>query len=74
MKIVTIGTFDAGGCPIGWCFDLGTIPVTVAPRAYCLGIDLDGDNAVTVNGVEIVEWSEARRAAMKHGMAGEVVP
>ncbi len=71
MKIVTIGNFDKDGMAYGWhiddidhAFD-SAHPGKVGFKAdsYCLGIDVE-TGVVSVNGVEIVEWTEARKRAM----------
>ena len=63
MKILKIGSFNGNGNPIGWSFDLESPPNL---NAHCLSIrgDFNQDCPVTVNGIEIVEWTDARRAAM----------
>ncbi len=73
MKIFRIGTFTKQGMFFGW--SVGDEDITVAmdsrrpgefgltPGGYCLKLDLD-TGAVLVNGVEVVEWTEARRRAM----------
>jgi len=70
MKIVKIGTFDNRGMPIGWSIDVGgkgvgfqegTSALGVSDDAYVLGIDILGVGIVDVNGIEIVEWTDARR-------------
>jgi hypothetical protein len=59
MRILKIGTFDANGMPTGWHLDMngGTA------KEYCLGIDTLFHGSVDVNGVEVVEWTEARKMA-----------
>jgi hypothetical protein len=73
MKIVKIGEFDKSGCPINWHLDMeGAEPGSYAATndkstCHCLGLLGDTtspDCPVTVNGVEIVEWTEKRKAAM----------
>ncbi len=56
MKIIKIGTFDERGMPIGWHIDLNDIKDT----EYCLGIDQLFPGSVDINGIEIVEWTQAR--------------
>lgn len=60
MRILKIGTFNKQGHPTGWALD-GTDCET---GEYCLGLDVGGPGKVSVNGIEIVEWTEARKAAM----------
>ncbi len=72
MKIVKIGTWDKGGSPIGWHFDLkdadpGTLACTDKTKIpYCLGLARPSDPfcPVTINGVEVSEWTSQRRIAM----------
>ena len=58
MKIIKIGTFSDGGCPVNWAFD-------AQGDGHCLGIDLLYPGSVDVNGVEIVEWTAARRKTVE---------
>ena len=60
MKILKIGIFSKDGAPTGWAFDgTGDKP------GYALGLDLLFPGSVDVNGIEIVEWTEARKLASK---------
>ncbi len=68
MKIVKIGTFDGHGNPTGWVID-GSGPTQHSEINFCLGI-LDG--CVTINGVEIVEWTAVRKESMDNYT--EVIP
>jgi len=69
VKIVKIGTFDSFGNPTGWtvdCENCGGNAIAITDNInvhHALGIMDDG--RVTVNGVEIVEWTEARKRAVK---------
>ena len=65
MKIIKIGTWDARGIPMGWHFDLegGPLFTEENEKIPCMELELDG--RVKIGGIEIVEWSEARRAATK---------
>lgn len=66
MKIIKIGHFEHG-IPIGWTLDgegskkcyAATNDKSKGP--YILGLDLDYVGSVSVNGVEIKEWSDARK-------------
>jgi hypothetical protein len=60
MKIIKIGTFDKRGIPTGWHIDLSDQKGT----EYCLGIDQIFSGSVDVNGIEIVEWTQARKDLM----------
>lgn len=75
MKIVKIGTFDDQGIPTGWNLDLNNEPGVAATISqgsetpstirYVLGIDMLYPGSVDVNGVEIKEWSVARKQAQQ---------
>ena len=67
MKIIKIGTFDENGQPTGWSLSFNGGDGKAGQ--YCLGISTGKDSLVTVNGIEIVEWTEARKQAMKHDIA-----
>ena len=60
-RIIKKGSFDDGGFPIGWAIE---IPQgSDGPSGACLMVDRNG--AVTVNGVEIVEWTEERKHLLR---------
>lgn len=60
-KIIKIGTFDNRGMPTGWHFDIEGV---IEKGYYCLGLDFLFPGSVDVNGVEVVEWTEARHKAL----------
>ncbi len=64
MKIIKIGTFDKRGMPTGWTIDL-VKDERKGIGGYCLGIDDLFPGSVDVNGIEIVEWTQARKEAKK---------
>ena len=77
MKIVKIGTFDNCGVPTGWHLDANFEGSAISFKGdpfkrekvnrYCLGLDQLFPGSVDVDGVEIVEWTTARREAMNGG-------
>ncbi len=58
-KIIKIGTWDSNGNPTEWTIGGGMLGSTLD----CLSWEDEG--RVLVGDVEIVEWTEARRAAME---------
>ena len=75
MKIVKIGGFNKTGALVGWHFDLENEPGYCAIACvknpltpHCFGIlgedIIDPNCLVTVNGIEIVEWTEMRKKAI----------
>ncbi len=67
MKIIKIGTYDSAGVPMGWHIDCefeGEAVNNEGSNKYCLGIDRFFPGSVDVNGVEITEWTLARKTAM----------
>ncbi len=69
MRIIKISGRDERGWPTGWTFDVGGGDVEMADdRLCCLFLPADGKVLVGGGtGIEIAEWTEARRKAMGHG-------
>ena len=70
MRIERIGTFGSTGDPMGWNINPGfegDATNNAGADRYCLGVDRFSPGSVDVNGVEIVEWTLARRVAMGLG-------
>ena len=70
MKIIKIGGFDERGMPTAWHFDMeANKPKKKNPSQVWgvggLELSLDKEATVSVGGVEIVQWSEARRKALE---------
>lgn len=65
MKIVKLGEFDKNGNLTGW--SLQTEIHDRSNTVWCSndGIFIDEEGCVRVGGIEIVEWTEARKAAME---------
>lgn len=63
MKIITIGTWTEGGSPTGWVFDGSG----GKEGEYCLGMVGENNSVITVNGVEMIEWTEERKRIMAGG-------
>ena len=74
-KIVKIGSWDKKGMPVGWEIDIartepGTLPISdilsvTGNIPAVMGLGPADNPTVSVGGVEIVEWTELRKMAMK---------
>ena len=65
MRIIKIGGFDKEGCLTGW--HVGADPID-APNSSMVswdGLFIDEGGRVRVGGIEIIEWTEARKKAME---------
>ena len=62
MKIQKIGGFTDEGYPTGWEILGEAKDAAGVAFTDCLSIDTRG--VVRINGIEIVEWTEARNKAM----------
>ena len=63
MKIIKIGKWSEEGYPIGWVINTSGADIFFDNNSFGF-MQLGKDGSVSIGGVEVAEWSEARREAM----------